>query len=86
MFTDAATEDFFRVRLDHMIDLRHALAVLASRMPWQQIEALVAHLFSRKANPAAAGGIRGWRLDAVGIPPHRDRSFRRIVTGDSDLS
>lgn len=64
MFTDAATEDFFRVRLDHMIDLRHALEVLASRMPWQQIEALVAHLFSRKANPAAAGGIRGWRLDA----------------------
>jgi len=43
---DIATEDFFRLRLDHMIDLRHALAVLASRMPWQQIEASVAHLFS----------------------------------------
>ena len=43
---DAATEDFFRLRLDHMIDLRHALAVLSSRMPWQQIEASVAHLFS----------------------------------------
>jgi len=45
---DAATEDFFRLRLDHMIDLRHALAVLSSRMPWQQIEASVAHLFSGK--------------------------------------
>ncbi len=45
---DTATEDFFRLRLDHMIDLRHALAVLASRMPWQQIEASVAHLFSSK--------------------------------------
>ena len=28
-----ATEDFFRQRLDHMIDLQHPLAVLASRMP-----------------------------------------------------
>ena len=50
MFTDAATEDFFRARLDHMIDLRQSLAVLASRMPWQQVEAYVAHLFSRKAH------------------------------------
>lgn len=45
---DTATEDFFRLRLDHMIDLRHALAVLASRMPWQQIEASVSHVFSAK--------------------------------------
>ena len=36
-----ATEDFFRLRLDQMIDLRQPLAVLASRMPWQQIEASV---------------------------------------------
>lgn len=53
MFADAATDDFFRARLDHMIDLRHSLAVLASRMPWQQIEASVAHLFSRKAHAGA---------------------------------
>jgi len=46
---DAATEDFFRLRLDHMIDLRHSLAVLSSRMPWQQIEASVSHIFSNKA-------------------------------------
>ena len=44
-----ATEDFFRARLDHMIDLRHELAVLSSRMRWQELEASVAHLFSRKA-------------------------------------
>ena len=50
MFADAATDDFFCARLDHMIDLRHPLAVLASRMPWQRIEASVAHLFSRKAH------------------------------------
>jgi IS5 family transposase len=28
------TDDFFRNRLDQMIDLRHPLAVLANRMPW----------------------------------------------------
>ena len=39
MFADAATEDFFRARLDPMIDLRHPLVVLASRMPWQRLEA-----------------------------------------------
>ncbi|BCQ51758.1 hypothetical protein BLKGLAD_08200 [Burkholderia gladioli pv. gladioli] len=33
------TEDFFRSRLDSMIDLRHALAVLATRMPWAQLAA-----------------------------------------------
>jgi len=27
--------DLFRNRLDQLIDLRHPLAVLASRMPWQ---------------------------------------------------
>lgn len=54
MFACPATEDFFRSRIDHMIDLRHPLAVLASRMPWQQIEASVAHLFSRKARTAQA--------------------------------
>jgi len=54
MFADAATEDFFRARLDHMIDLRHSLVVLSSRMPWQQIEACVAHLFSRQSRAGTA--------------------------------
>ena len=54
MFSCPATEDFFRARLDHMIDLRHPLCVLASRMPWQQIEASVSHLFMRKARAAVA--------------------------------
>jgi hypothetical protein len=48
MSLNAATEDFLSLRLVHMIDLRHTLAVLSSRMPWQQIEASVAHLFSGK--------------------------------------
>ena len=28
-----ATDDFFRSRLDQMIDLKHPLAVLATRLP-----------------------------------------------------
>lgn len=54
MFTCPATDDFFRARIDQMIDLRHPLAVLASRMPWQEIEAGVAHRFVRKAHEGQA--------------------------------
>ena len=36
------TPDFFRARLDAMIDLRHPLAVLATRMPWAEIESALA--------------------------------------------
>ncbi len=43
-----ATDDFFRARLDQMIDLRHPLVVLAGRMPWGQIEAALAPAFARK--------------------------------------
>ena len=43
-----ATDDFFRSRLDQMIDLRHPLAVLASRMPWSQIEASLAPVFAHR--------------------------------------
>jgi len=42
------TVDFFHRRLDQMIDLRHPLAVLSSRMPWQELEASVSHLFAKK--------------------------------------
>jgi IS5 family transposase len=38
-----ATDDFFRSRLDQMIDLRHPLVVLAQRMPRPQIEAALAY-------------------------------------------
>ena len=50
-----ATDDFFRARLDSMIDMRHALAVLATRMPWAAIEASLA--------PALAHKDRYWSLD-----------------------
>jgi len=54
LFACPATDDFFRSRIDHMIDLRHPLAVLASRMPWQEIEARVALVFSRKGRAGVA--------------------------------
>jgi len=44
-----ATDDFFRARLDGMVDPRHPLAVLGRRMPWAQIESSLAPLFARKA-------------------------------------
>ena len=37
-----ATDDFFRARLDQMIDLSQPLAVLATRLPWAAIEVAVA--------------------------------------------
>jgi transposase, IS5 family len=43
-----ATDDFFRARLDGMIDMRHPLAVLATRMPWSEIEASLAPAFARR--------------------------------------
>jgi IS5 family transposase len=42
------TDDFFRARLDTMIDMRHPLAVLATRMPWGEIEASLAPLLAHK--------------------------------------
>jgi IS5 family transposase len=73
-----ATDDFFRARLDHMIDLRHPLAVLAHRMPWAQIESALAPAFARKTRrgQAVAGSdlfgtslqIAGAGLSAAGRP------------------
>jgi hypothetical protein len=42
------TEDFFRNRLDQLIDLRHPLGVLSNRMPRQQIEASLVHRIARQ--------------------------------------
>lgn len=43
-----STDDFFRARLDSMIDMHHPLAVLATRMPWSEIEAALAPLLAHK--------------------------------------
>ena len=45
-----------------MLDLRHPLAVLANRMPWQEIEASLAQRWARQ--PKAGKKIEG--LDSFG--------------------
>ena len=47
-----ATDDFFRARLDAMIDLNHPLAVLSTRLPWVAIKAAVAPKLARQELPA----------------------------------
>src|ERR1700679_3160042 len=44
-----STPDFFRSRLDAMVDLRHPLAVLATKMSWASIETTLAPLFERRS-------------------------------------
>src|SRR5512137_1342335 len=47
-----STPDFFRSRLDAMIDLRHPLAVLARQLPWDRIEQALAPKFTHQDRPA----------------------------------
>ena len=54
MFACPTTGDFFRSRIDLMIDMRHPLSARASRMPWQKIEARRARVFSRKGRAGTA--------------------------------
>ena len=44
--------DFVCSRRDQVIDLRHSLAVLATRLPWDSIEAAVAPKLAHSAKPA----------------------------------
>ncbi len=53
------TADFFRSRLDQMTDLCHPLAVLASRMPWQELVYRPSTFCSAQAAKAnASAGVR----------------------------
>ena len=45
------TDDFFRSRLDQMIDSKHPLTVLASRLPWDKMELAAAPQFAHKERP-----------------------------------
>ena len=60
-----STPDFFRSRLDAMIDLRHPLAVLATRIPWASIEAALAPVFERRARE----GRLSEDVDLFGVVP-----------------
>jgi IS5 family transposase len=52
-----ATDDFFRARLDTMIDLRHPLAVLTRQLPWDRIELALAPKFTHQDRPAKAAVV-----------------------------
>ena len=56
------TSDFFRSRIDAMINLSDPLAVLARRLPWDQIEAALAPMFARRDRP----GVTSSELDLFG--------------------
>jgi transposase, IS5 family len=63
------TDDFFRARLDQMIDLRHPLAVLARRIPWGQLEAALSPSFERRdraGRVVAVDDLFGPSLQSVG--------------------
>ena len=64
-----ATDDFFRARIDQMIDLSHPLAVLARRMPWEELEKTLAPVFAhrdRQGRVTQQPGLFGPSLEVVG--------------------
>lgn len=67
------TQDFFRARLDAMIDLKHPLAVLATKLPWDQLEAELAPIWQRQVRDGVIddGGDllaeSGGKLQAAGV-------------------
>ena len=64
-----ATDDFFRARIDQMIDLSHPLAVLARRMPWGELEKTLAPVFAhrdRQGRVTQQPGLFGPSLEVAG--------------------
>ena len=49
------SDDFFRNRLDEMIDLKHPLAVLAARLPWDKMKAAIEPNFAYTPRPVKVG-------------------------------
>ena len=67
---------FFRSRIDHMIDLRHQLTVLASRMPWQEIKARGTQVFPRKGHAGEAMpdlDLFGEQVQRAAVPSNERR-------------
>ena len=52
------TADFFRARLDGMVDDKHPLVVLSKRLPWAAIEQVLAPHFARKTRPGSKTATR----------------------------
>lgn len=82
-----STDDFFRARLDQMIDLRHPLAVLAGKLPWGAIEAALGPKFAhqdRAVKVAVTDGLFGTETVEFGggiSPAGRPRLPLRLMAG-----
>jgi IS5 family transposase len=69
------TPDFFRARLDAMIDLRHPLAILSTRLPWKDIEAALAPSLTKAVReytlPSSTDllGVTGGLVVVAGVSP-----------------
>lgn len=64
-----STDDFFRARLDQMIDLNHPLAVLAQKIHWEQIDAALKPLLSateRRGDAVVTEDLFGPSLQLAG--------------------
>ncbi|MBK7717732.1 MAG: transposase [Simplicispira sp.] len=75
MSTDAATADFFRARLDLQLICASRLLCWLPASPWQQIEASLAHLFSRKAH--WSGHARSGLVWRAALPAARQSNAGR---------
>ena len=79
------TDDFFRARIDQMIDLSHPLAVLARRMPWESLEKALAPAFAhkdRKGRSVPGHDLFGPTLEVAGAgvsPAGRPRLAIRLM-------
>ena len=61
--------DFFRSRIDARLNLSDPLAVLATRLPWDQIEFALAPMFARRDRAGLAKvdvGLFGASLEVTG--------------------
>lgn len=79
-----STPDFFRSRLDAMVDPRHPLVVLARRLDWERIEAQIGPLFAHGERKRVVSGadLFGPVSATVGVHPGgRPRlAFRLMVS------
>ncbi len=50
--TKADHDDLFRARLDHIINMRHELVVLADKIDWAWLDTELAGCFSDRGRPA----------------------------------
>lgn len=78
-------DNFFRARLEQMINMRLALGLLATRMPWAQIEASLAlHFDARNVLRVLGDDARG--VDGSTLTrPHGAHQDLLLLAGAADL-